>query len=71
MRLGAESDGCGKRLTGQHVCAVQLPVDDPVQQHLPIGLRLQGDEEALILEIAVLIGDRQRGHIGQLDKTEL
>ncbi len=71
MRLGAEADGGAERLAGQHVGAVQLAVDDPVQQHLPVGLGLQGDVQAFVLEVAFLIGDGQRRHVGEFDEAEL
>ena len=65
-----ETDGRGQRLACQHMRAVQVAVDHTVQQHLPVGLRFQCDEQALILEIAALICDGQGGHIGQFDETE-
>lgn len=37
-------------LTSQHMGAIELPIDDPIQQHLPVGLGLQSYIEPLILE---------------------
>ena len=59
--------GCGR----QHVRAVELAGDDAVEQHLPIRLRLDRDVEAFVLEIAELLGDRDRRHVGELDEAEL
>ena len=69
--LGTETDGGTQRLAGQHVRSVQFAGNHPIQQHLPVGLRLQGDEQTLVLEIALLVGNRQRRHVGELDKAEL
>src|SRR6185369_2530958 len=41
------------------------------EQHLPVRLRLEGDEQALVLEVAELVGHGQRSHVGQLDEAEL
>ena len=71
MGLGAKPDGCGKRLASQHMGTVELTGDHPVQQHFPVRLRLQADEQPFILEIALLVGDRERGHIRQFDEAEL
>ncbi len=71
ISLSAKANGRTKRLTGQHVRAVQLTVDDPVEQHLPVGLRLKGDVQAFVFKKALLVGNRQRGHVGQFDKAEL
>ena len=71
MGFGAEADGRRKRLSRQHVGAVQLAGDHPVQQHLPVRLGLKGDEQAFILEIPLLIGNRERGHVRQFDEAEL
>ena len=71
MGLGAEADGGGKRLSRQHMGTVELAGDHPVEQHLPVRLRLKGDEQPFILEIALLVGDREWGHIRQLDEAEL
>ena len=70
VRLGAEADGGGQRLTGQHVGAVELAVDHAVEQHLPVGLGLQRHIQPFVLEVTFLVGDRQRRHIGELDKAE-
>jgi hypothetical protein len=70
MRLGAEADGRGERLAGEHMGAVEFAGDHPVEQNLPVRLGFEGDIEALILEVAVLIGDRERRHVGQLDEAE-
>ena len=69
--LGTEADRRAQRLSRQHVSAVEFAGDDPVQQHLPVGLRFEGDEQALILEEVLFVGDRQRRHIGELDEAEL
>ena len=53
LRLGPETDGCGQRLTGQHMRPVKLPVDHPVQKNLPVRLRFQCDVKALVLEVTV------------------
>ncbi len=71
MRLGAVADGGGERLAGEHVGAVEFTGDHPVEQHLPVGLRLEGDVEAFVFEEAFLVGDRERRHVGQLDEAEL
>ena len=70
MRLGAVADGSRERLAGQHVGAVEPAVDHAVEQNLPVRLRLERDEEALVLEIPQLIGHRERRHVGQLDEAE-
>ena len=51
--------------------AVQFTVDHPIQQHLPVGLGLQGDVQTLVFEETLFIGDGQGRHIGELDKAEL
>ena len=71
MGFGAISDGRGKRLACQHMRPVQLPADHAIQQNLPVRLRFQGDEQAFVFKIPVLIGDSQRRHIRQFDKPEL
>ena len=70
MCFGAVADSCCQRLPGQHVCAVELAGDDPVQQYFPVGLRLQRYKKTFIFEIPFLIGHCQRGHVGQFDETE-
>ena len=70
MGLGAEADGRANRLPGQHVRPVEFAVDDAVEQHLPIGLRLQGDEKPLVLEEELLLGNDQGRAVGQLDEAE-
>ena len=47
------------------------PVMHAVEQHLPVRLRLERDEQALVLEVAELVGDRERRHVGELDEAEL
>ena len=71
MRLGAEADGGAERLAGQHVRAVELAGDHAVEQHLPVGLRFERDVEAFLLEEALLLGDGERRHVGELDEAEL
>ncbi len=71
MGLGAEADGGGERLAGQHVGAIELAGDDAVEQHLPVGLRLERDVEPFVLEVALLVGDGERRHIGELDEAEV
>ena len=68
---GAVADGGAQRLAGQHVSAVQLPGDDPVQKHFPVCLCLELHEQALVHEEALLPGNRQRCHVRQFDKAEL
>ena len=51
--------------------AVKLAVDNPVEQHFPVGLGFQGDVQPLIFEKAFFIGNGKRRHVGQLDKAEL
>ena len=67
---GAKTDGRPQRLAGQHMRAVQLAVDDAIEQHLPVGLRFQRDVQPFVLEITLLVGDRQWRHIGEFDKAE-
>ena len=69
--LGAEPDRRPDRLSGQHVGTVQLPVDDSVEQDLPVRLGLDLDVQPFVFEIALLFGDHQRGAVGQLDEAEL
>ncbi|MCY1537692.1 hypothetical protein D9M68_732000 [compost metagenome] len=69
--LGAESDGGAQRLAGQHVRAVELTVDHPVQQHLPVGLGFERHVQAFVFEVALFIGHHERGAVGQLDEAEL
>jgi len=71
MGLGAKAHRRPQRLPRQHMGAIQLAINHPVQQHLPIGLGFQGHEQAFFLEVAFLIGDGQRRHVRQFDKTEL
>ena len=68
--LGTKTDGGAERLTGQHVCTVQLAHDHAIQQYLPVGLCLKGDVQAFVFEEAFLVGDGQRGHVGEFDKAE-
>ena len=70
LGLGADADVGGQGLARQHLGAVQLAVDHPIQQDLPVRLGLQGHVEPLVLEIAPLVGHRQRRHVGQLDEAE-
>lgn len=70
MGFGAKADGRRQGLTRQHMRPVQVAVDHAIKQHLPVGLRLKGHKEAFILEIPLLVGDGERGHIGELDKAE-
>ena len=70
MGLRAIADGRGQGLARQHMRPVQLARDHPVQQHLPIRLRFQRDEQALVFKELLFIGDGQRGHIGQLDEAK-
>jgi hypothetical protein len=58
LGLGADADRGAERLPGQHVRAIELAVDHPVEQHFPVGLGFERDVEAFILEIALLIGHR-------------
>ena len=69
--LGAEADGRAQRLTGQHVRAVEFAADHAVEEHLPVRLRFERDVQALVLEVAFLIGNGQRRHVGELDEAEL
>ena len=69
--LGAIADGGGDGLACQHMRAVKLPADDPVKQHLPVGLRFQRDVQSFFGEKALFLGDGQRGHVRQLDETQL
>ena len=59
------------RAVGQHVRAVEFAGDHPVEQDLPVRLRLQRDIEALVIEEALLGGDGQRRHVGELYEAEL
>ena len=70
MGFGAIANGGGQRLAGEHVGAIERAGDDAVEQHLPIGLRLERHIEPFILEIAKLIGNGERGHVGELDEAE-
>ena len=70
MRLSPVANGRRQGLPGQHMRAVQLAVDHPIQQHFPVGLGFEGDKKPLIKEVALLIGNGERGHVCQLDKTE-
>lgn len=71
MSLGTEADGRTERLTGQHVCAVQFPGDDAVEQDFPVGLRLESYVKSFVFEKAFFIGNCQRSHVGQFDEAEL
>lgn len=70
MRLCAEPDGRGERLTRQHVRTVKLAVDHAIEPDLPVGLRLERDEETLIVELPLLISDGERGHFRELGEVE-
>ena len=50
--------------------AVQLAVDNAIEQHLPVGLRFQADIQPFVLEITLLVGNRQGRHISEFDKAE-
>ena len=69
--FGAVANGGPQRLASKHVRAIQLTVNDPVQQDFPVGLGFQGHKQAFFLEIAFLVSDGQRGHVGEFDKAEL
>ena len=71
MRLRAEADRRAERLARQHVRAVELARDHAVEQHLPVRLRLERDVQAFVLEVAELVRDRERRHVGELDEAEL
>src|SRR5438876_10513342 len=51
--------------------AVELAIAHPIEQRLPVGLGLERHNESFVLEEALLIGDRQRSHVGELDEAEL
>ena len=70
LGLGADADVGRQGLARQHLGTVQLAVYHPIQQDLPVRLGFEGDVESLILEIAPLVGHRQRRHVGQLDEAE-
>ena len=70
MGFCAVADGRRQWLARQHVRARQLAVDDPIQQDLPVCLRLKCYIQPLIFKKALLIGNRQRGHVGKLDEAE-
>ena len=70
IRLGTKTNGCTQRLTGQHMRTVEFAINDTIQQHLPVGLRLQCDIQTLVLEITFLVGNRQWRHVCQFDKSE-
>jgi hypothetical protein len=70
VRLRTKTNCCTQWLTCQHVRAVQLTVDDTVEQHFPVRLRFQCYIQAFVFEIAFFISNSQRCHIGQFDKTE-
>ena len=69
--LGAIADGRRDGLSRQHVRAVQLPADHPVEQDLPVRLRLERDVQPFLGEEALFLGDGQRRHVGQLDEAQL
>ena len=71
IRLGAIANRCSKRLPGQHVCAVQLTTDHAVEQHFPVCLRFECNVQPFFGEKSLFFGNRQRGHIGELDESEL
>lgn len=62
--FGAKADGRAQGLPRQHVRPIQFAGDHPVQQNFPVRLRLQRDIQAFILKKSLLIGDRQRRHVG-------
>ena len=70
MSFGAKADRRGQRLTGQHMCAIQRPVDHAVQQNFPVGLGFQGHKQAFVIEKALFVGNGQRRHVCQLDKAK-
>jgi hypothetical protein len=51
--------------------AVPKPIVAPIEQHLPVRLRLERDVEPLVLEVAELVRNRERRHVGELDEAEL
>ena len=69
--LSTEANGCAQRLARQHVCTVQLTIDNAVEQDFPVSLSFQSDVQTFFFEITFFIGDGQRSHVGQLDKTKL
>ena len=69
--LGAEADRGAERLAREHVRAVELAGDDAIEDDLPVGLRLERHVQAFVFEVAFLIGDGERRHVGELDEAEL
>ena len=46
-------------------------VDQAVEQHRPVGLRLERDLQTFVFEVTLVVGDGQRRHVGQLDEAGL
>ena len=70
MGFGAEADRCGERLACEHMRAVELAVDHTVEQHFPVGLGFERHEQAFVEEVALLVGNREGGHVGELNEAE-
>src|SRR5690606_3370302 len=58
-------------LAREHVRAVELAGDNAIEQHLPVGLRLERYEEPFVLEVTELVRNRERRHVRELDESEL
>ena len=69
--LRADADRRAERLAREHVRAVELAGDHAIENDLPVGLRLERDVQAFVLEEALLVRDGERRHVGELDEAEL
>lgn len=70
VRFGAEADGRGDGLTGEHVGSVEFAGNDVVEEGLPVGLGDNFDLEAFVFEEALFLGDDDGSAIGKFDKAE-
>ena len=70
VRLGAITNRGSQWLTCQHMRAIELTVNHPVQQHFPVGLGFQSDEKPLFFEIPFLVRYGERRHVRKFDKTK-
>ena len=70
MSLGAVADGGGERLAGEHMGAVEPPEITRSSSTFQLAWARE-DVKPLLLEEALLIGDGERRHVGELDEAEV
>ena len=69
--FGADTHCGAERLAREHVRTVEFTGDHAIEDDLPVGLWLERDIQAFILEEALFVRDGERRHVGELDEAEL